>query len=103
MKIKYEAPYGKRVKKGSTKIVGGRVCNFYGLCIAGVDYWFDRTDNKWRLLDDMPMGHSFSDSYRGIRSVKAAIRHIKKHTEVPKGMTFVLESNFIGNDIYITK
>lgn len=38
-----------------------------------------------------------------ISNLKQAIRHLKKHNEIPKGTKFKLESNFPGYDIYIIK
>ena len=38
-----------------------------------------------------------------IKSVKAALRHIRKHNELPKGTKVRLCSNFVGCDVIITK
>ena len=38
-----------------------------------------------------------------IKNLKSAIRHIKKHDEIPKGTRMRLESRFKGFDIIITK
>lgn len=36
-------------------------------------------------------------------SYKAAIRHLKKHNEIPKGTRFRLVSKFVGFDRWLTK
>lgn len=37
------------------------------------------------------------------KSYKAAIRHLRKHNEIPKGTQFRLVSRFVGCDRYLTK
>lgn len=37
------------------------------------------------------------------KSYKAAIRHLRKHNEIPKGTQFRLISRFVGRDRYLTK
>lgn len=101
MKIKYTAPKGKRIKKGSTKIEGGRrLNNFSSITMMG-DLWWDKVDKKWRNIDDIPATHSYSSNYYGIHSLKACISHIKRHPEIPRGTWVMLNSNFVGYDICI--
>lgn len=101
MKVMYEANKGFRVKKGNTKVKGrGRMNNFSLITVKG-DIWWDKTDSKWVNWDDRNYKHEFCSNYYGIRSVKAAIRHIKNHHEIPKGSLVILKSNFKGYDVYI--
>lgn len=37
------------------------------------------------------------------RSYKAAVRHLKNHSEIPKGTRFRLVSKFVGFDRWLTK
>lgn len=77
--------------------------------INGVYWWFE-SENKWfewneaiklGLLDKNSRGCSTHS--RPIHSVKAAIRHVKKHIELPIGTTLILCSNFadIGVEIKV--
>ena len=78
--------------------------------VNGVYWWFD-SESKWLNWDDaIKLGlldknsRSCSTHSRSIHSVKAAIRHAKKHIELPVGTTLILCSNFsgIGVEIKIT-
>ena len=104
MKVKYCKPRKQRIKKGSIKVNNRRIPNFIRLVCEDdlvwsydLENWFDV--NRYR---DIKIGcHSGFNS--NIRNLKQAIRHIKKHKEIPKGTRFTLESAFEGYDIYITK
>ena len=66
--------------------------------VNGVCWWFD-SENKG-LLDKNSRGCSTHS--REIRSVKAAIRHAKKHCELPIGTVLALCSNFVGIGVEIS-
>ena len=118
MKVHYDRPKGQRVKKGSIKItINGRkrrINYFNGLThwarlseqllyyVPEVDKWM--TYNKIDELEFNKKGSVLISSSNGkIKNLKSAIRHIKKHDEIPKGTRMRLESHFVGFDIIITK
>lgn len=109
MRVIYEATKGHRIKKGTTKIKIGdaikRVDNFIELeRISPIDlYWCDDT-NSWINSEDY-YGTSYwvSSSNNNIKNLRQAIKHIKKHDEIPKGAIFVLYSRFQGYNITIIK
>lgn len=75
--------------------------------VNGVCWWFD-SENKWFNWDDaIRLGlldknsRGCSTHSREIRSVKAAIRHAKKHCELPIGTVLTLCSNFAGIGVEI--
>lgn len=94
MKVKYELPKGKRFKKGTVKWRGKRWNIFDSIDVK--HYFFIPKLNKWVHVDSKLIGkygaQSFSD--KPIHSLKAAIRYIKKHSEIPKGTECVLQSRF---------
>ena len=119
MKVHYDRPKGQRVKKGSIKItINGRkkrINYFNGLThwvrlseellyyVPELDKWitYDKVDE---LKSPNKKGHILiSSSNDKIKNLKSAIRHIKKHDEIPKGTRMRLESRFKGFDIIITK
>ena len=119
MKVHYDKPKGQRVKKGSIKItINGRkkrINYFNGLThwarlnekllyyIPEVDKWmtYDKVDE---LKSPNKKGYILVNSSNDkIKNLKSAIRHIKKHDEIPKGTRMRLESRFKGFDIIITK
>ena len=38
-----------------------------------------------------------------VHSLRAAKRHLRKHSEIPKGTVFRLISQYVGFDIYLIK
>lgn len=112
MKVTYECPKGQRIKKGSTKVEFGfngekmkrRINNFYGLTCLG-DFVYGVDIDRWLLMyDDTSNNCFFSSTHNdNITNVKSAIRHIRKHDEIPKGTRFRLCSNFKGYNIFIIK
>lgn len=107
MKVKFNQSRGGRVYKGSVKIPHRekRVPVFLGLENFDDNHlmWSDE-HNRWFGYDDRPEGDYWLDSMsKPIRSVKAAIRHVKKHDEIPKGARMVLVSSFVGYDVEIIK
>jgi hypothetical protein len=104
MKVKFGQP---KVLKGTVKVQGRRkrVSMFRGLENLDNNHlmWAD-TLNKWVGLSNQPEGdYSMCSIKAPIRSVKAAIRHIRKHDEIPKGAKMVLVSSFVGCDVVIVK
>ena len=59
-----------------------------------------------RLQEWKPYGEYNGRYYPGsftCKSYKAAVRHLRKHNEIPKGTKFRLVSRFVGCDRYLTK
>lgn len=94
MKIEYESPKGKRIKSGQ---------------FTGLDIW-SCTDECWVWSDttktwskyDNAIG-SLCNCNTNIKSLKSAIRHLQKHEEIPRGLTFRLWSKWQNYSINITK
>lgn len=70
--------------------------------------WLFHSENKWFNWNDAiklglldKNGRSCSTHSKEIRSVKAAIRHAKKHIELPVGTVLSLCSNFAGIGVEI--
>jgi hypothetical protein len=107
MRIKFSQKKGKRLSKGTIKLQGRdkRAPIFIGIENLDDHYlmWAD-TLNKWVGLSNQPDGdYSMCSIKAPIRSVKAAIRHIRKHDEIPKGARMVLVSSLVGCDVEIIK
>ena len=95
MKIQYRAPKGKRIKK-----------QFIWLELdpdsdERFDYMYFRESREWRKWGDYKDGEISSSSSCPCRSLKSAIRLIKKWN-FPKGTKFRLCSILVGYDVYIT-
>lgn len=101
MKIKYQRPKGSRITKGSYKYNGKRYDNFVVLKVLG--YIWSEEMNKWYEVNKEPSDIVWSFENANIRNLKQAIRHLKKHDEIPKGTKCVLCSRWKGYNIYITK
>ena len=109
MKVKYIKPKGRRIKKGSIKmIVNGvpkRIDNFMGLEVRVPNlYWWNK-GNMWINKENNKFKvNGWLSTWNGnIKNLKQAIRYIKKHNEIPKGTKFILRSRFKGYDIIIIK
>lgn len=107
MKIKFKQPKGQRVFKGTVKVQGKRkrVPIFMGLENLDNNHlmWSD-TLNRWVSISDCSEGdYPLCSISKPIRSVKAAIRHVRKHDEISKGARMVLVSAFVGYDVEIIK
>ena len=94
MKIKYEAPKGRRLKKQFMTLE------------MDLDNWlymmYFPESNEWRDQSSGYKPHeTCSASFCFCRSLKAALRKIK-NWNMPKGTKFRLCSRFVGYDIYIT-
>lgn len=108
MKVKFNRKKGNRVLKGTVKIHGKnkRIPMYMGLtCTDNIGLMWAQEINKWvSFKDSSSIGNYTLCTHSGpIRSVKAAIRHIKKHNEIPKGTSMTLVSSFVGYDVIITK
>ena len=94
MKIKFQAPKGRRLK------------NQFMYLEMDLDNWnkmmYFPENNEWR---DFKTGYKPNEtcslSFCFCRSLKAAKRKIKKWN-LPKGTIFKLCNRFVGYDIYIT-
>lgn len=107
MKVKFSKPKGQRIYKGTVKVPGKskRFPIFLGLENMDNNYlmWSDEL-GIWIGRHNRPDGeYSLCSMSKPIRSVKAAIRHIRNHDEIPKGTKMVLMSNFDGYDVEIIK
>lgn len=112
MKVIYDRPRGSRIKKGSEKVEFNgkkiRMKVFIGLthwCRLDeklLDWSYDL--QKWvEISSDEYDFRNASSVNSDISNLKQAIRHVKKHDEIPKGTRMRLESNFKGYDIIIIK
>ena len=107
MKVKFRQPKGLRTFKGSVKIRGknNRIPWFFGL--ENEDdpllVWCDKLGVWVDLRTEHNDMYPLSSINESIKSVKAAIRHVKKHDEIPKGTRMLLVSNFHGCSVEITK
>lgn len=106
MKIIYEAHKGKRIKKGTLRYLNGYRCPIFSLECTDEDdnilWWFEDT-KQWRTTLSKKGGWNgiCSSCNDNIHSLKATIRHIKKHNYLPKGTKFILKSLYVGYDITI--
>lgn len=102
MRIKYYKPKNARIKKGTTKVKGdkNRRVNFLGLTMISDNdnSWWCKDLNKWCTLAEVK-GLDFGTHNDDIKSLKAAISHIKRHPELKKGTIMNLNSNFRYCDI----
>ena len=109
--IKFNQPKGRRIYKGTIKVPhkNNRIPVFMGLENMDNNHlmWSDELD-RWIGICNKPKGipkgvHSLCSMSKPIRSVKAAVKHIKKHSEIPRGARMVLASSFVGYDVEIIK
>lgn len=93
MKIRYQAPRGQRIK-----------C--YGYCGIShedhLNYSYIPSLKQWVYEEEIPDGVPVITNFDDCKSLRCAIRKIK-HYNAPKGTKFILESRYVGHDIYITK
>ena len=89
MKLNYECKKGFRIKHTFLGMYVSYESNFSGI-------WFDKTDKKWKYINDIPKGHDYSN-HVNVKSVKAFRRQLKK---APYGIKFVLSSRFVGHNVY---
>ena len=62
---------------------------------------YDHSKKKW-VKEAEYTGHCYP-AVLPCCSYRAAIRHLKKHNEIPKGTKFRLCSKFVGFDRYLIK
>lgn len=107
MKIKFNRPKGYRTYKGTVKVPHkeNRIPMFMGLENMDDHYlmWCDELDRWVGRYDTIEGCCSLCTISKPIRSVKAAIRHIKNHDEIPVGTRMILASSFVGYDVEIVK
>ena len=94
MKIKYQAPKGRRIKKQFIALEIDYTTEDW------VYWWYYPESHEWRKDMSFKTGETYSSSSCDCRSLKAAIRLIKKWN-LPKGTTFMLSSIWMGHDVYI--
>ena len=75
-------------------------------------FWTLVSVDRKGIQYDVDLGKWFAyEDYNGFvypggfpcKSYKAAIRHLRKHDEIPKGTRFRLVSKFVGCDRYLVK
>lgn len=111
MKIKHMLQKGQRCNCSTQKNTGygnmrfHRIPIYWCLTITQNDtgLWWCNKLNRWETIDNIPNEYSYSTHSKEIHSVKAAISHVKRHNELPKGTKLRLCSNFVGCDVIITK
>lgn len=98
MRIIYNAAKGKRYKKGTAKIKNrSRRLNIFSSIECSNDYWWSESKKKWIQYDEWNNDGNICTSCYDVKNVKQLIRHMKKHSKyLPKGIKFILKSNFIG-------
>lgn len=99
MIIKYSKPKGRRLKKQFWDLVLNNNPN------GGHLYW-NKVLNKWMTIDEWIEQGKIGEPnlYNSkIKTLKSAIRHLKKHTHyLPKSSVFRLVNKYVGCDIFIT-
>ena len=112
MKVKHPFQRGHRYFCTSQKVKGSkrlqRLPFYHALTIDhnpnGNDLWWNETKKKWGTFTEFKETHdSYGTHKENVTSLKAAMRHIRKHDELPKGTKVRLCSNFVGCDVIITK
>lgn len=96
MKIKFQAPKGKRIKKQFLYI------ELDYTTVNEQDWLWHPESKVWRQGFNLQDGDFCACNSCYCCSLKAALRRIKKWN-FPKGTTFRLCSRWIGYDVYITK
>ena len=112
MKVKHPFQKGHRYFCTSQKIHNSsrhnRLPFYWGLTIDstpnGKSLWWNDTLKKWGTFEEFKDTKTNYGTHKDwTTSVKAALRHIRKHDELPKGTKVRLCSNFVGCDVIITK
>ena len=96
MKIKYMAPKGLRINKQFISLELDVRTTY-----DWISWWYYPESHEWRKGSEFKEGETHASSCCNCRSLKAAIRKIKKWN-FPKGTTFRLCSIWMGHDVYIT-
>lgn len=66
-----------------------------------VELNYDPNKKQW-VYDSEYTGDWYPATFT-CHSLKAALRHLRKHDEIPKGSVFRLVSKYIGFDIFLIK
>ncbi len=97
-----------RYMKGSVKwdryqnpiVRKGRRCVYWNTSVDdpnGRTMWWVEEERRWATFEDAnETGSSYSTCGPYIHSVKAAIRHVKNHTELPVGSVLYLMGDLSG-------
>lgn len=70
---------------------------FFGVTSYDERLWYSTKNKVWQENLDQSGGSNF---YK-CKTLKAALRHIRKHPEL-KGKRMLLSSKFVGHDVIIT-
>lgn len=101
MKVQFQAPKGRRIKKQFISLGLDMDIDFD----AWLDWQYYPESREWRKIiigeRMFKEGETHCSTSCRCRSLKAAIRLIKKWN-FPKGTTFRLCSRLVGHDVYIT-
>jgi hypothetical protein len=99
MKIRFQAPKGQRFKKQFMCVeLDNETTEGW---LNWLDWCYYPESNEWRKDSGFKSGETYASSSCNCRSLKSAIRLIKKWG-FPKGTTFRLHSIWVGHDVYIT-
>lgn len=91
LEIKFEAESGQRIHR-----------YFIWLSVTDrSDVWWSERDRKWVIRDPESKQGSLSSSSENIRTLKAALSHIRRHRNELAGMTLNLASRYKGHDVTI--
>jgi len=112
MKIKHPFLKGHRIYNSTYKPRKGQTgfnkrfhrIPFYNeltICDSNCHLWWSEPLKKWLPIEECEA--TYCTHMSGVYSIKAAMRHIRKHIEIPKGTTLCLCSPLSGCDVYITK
>lgn len=74
------------------------VTDIYGYSVSGWEAQYDPDQKKW-----IDAAGTFGRNWVACRSLRAALRHLRRHDEIPKGVKFMLVSRYIGCDLILTK
>lgn len=96
MRIQYQAPKGRRIKKQFMWVE----LDYEPTC-SWLSWSYYPESNEWRKDSGFKPNETYASSGCRCRSLKAAIRKIKKWN-FPKGTMFRLCSILVGHDVYIT-
>lgn len=100
MELIYDAPVGTRIKR--SRFIGTTAGWTARRDEVPTDriLWWNMDRRRWELYKDCK-GCNISSHCDEPRSVKAFLRHVKKHRMELAGYRISLHSRFIGHDIHI--
>jgi hypothetical protein len=97
MKVKFKQSKGNRIRK-----------QFNWFECEDSDIWWSEKLNKWvsksktEATKEDKKARGCISNYIEIKTLKSAIRHLKKQTYLPKGLKFYLTDDYCKHEIYIT-